>query len=368
MSGIDPGRTVAPLLKRVLFHSGLLALARLARQRVRGVVLRYHALTEGAEQVLYAAPDICLPVDVFRLQMAFAARAYSVVPLDELVAALERGHKLPPRALAITFDDGYADNLEQARPCLAQHGLPATVFVTAGAVGATREFWWDELEGRLLDDRPLPSTLALEVAGVSHRWELGPAATAATVTREVQRAWKPWEDNHPSARHALYRNLYDQLFPLSTAERVAALDTIATWAQAPAGARPSHRSLTERELAELARDPVIEIGCHTMSHPPLATLAPAAQRDEIVQARTRLQAIAGRPIQSFAYPYGRRRDYDAGTVALVRELGFAGACSNFPGLAARGTDAFQVPRLQVRDWDGDTFARQLDTWLGGEVG
>ena len=51
------------LLKRALFHSGLLALARLARQRVRGVILRYHALTDGATTVPYAAPDICLPVD-----------------------------------------------------------------------------------------------------------------------------------------------------------------------------------------------------------------------------------------------------------------------------------------------------------------
>src|SRR5262245_28751478 len=97
-------------VKRALHHSGLLALARLARQRVRGLVLRYHVLTPDGDDVPYAAPDICLPVKAFRLQMAFVRRAYRVVPLGALVEAAATGRPLPPRALAITFDDGYADN------------------------------------------------------------------------------------------------------------------------------------------------------------------------------------------------------------------------------------------------------------------
>ena len=80
-----------PLVKRALFHSGLLGLARMARQRVRGVVLRYHALTDDEREVLYAAPDICMPVAAFRLQMAFVKRAYTVLPLDELVSAVVAG-------------------------------------------------------------------------------------------------------------------------------------------------------------------------------------------------------------------------------------------------------------------------------------
>src|SRR5881397_287246 len=90
--------------KRMMHYSGLLALARLSRSRVRALVLRYHALTDGPHDVPYASPSICLPAEAFRLQMAFIRRAYRVVPLDELVAAVARGSTLPPRALAITFD------------------------------------------------------------------------------------------------------------------------------------------------------------------------------------------------------------------------------------------------------------------------
>src|SRR6185503_18547235 len=127
-------RTMMPLVKRALFHSGLLGLARMARQRVRGVVLRYHALIDDEREVLYAAPDICMPVAAFRLQMAFVKRAYAVLSLDELVASIAGGGKLPPRSLAITFDDGYADNHRLGMPVLQRLGLPATVYVATGCV------------------------------------------------------------------------------------------------------------------------------------------------------------------------------------------------------------------------------------------
>src|SRR5262249_13035587 len=128
-------------MKRALFHSGLLSLAELARGRNGAVVLRYHAITDGVAEVPYATPDICLPVEVFRLQMAFVKRAYSVLALDELVERLERRSALPPRALAITFDDGYADNHRLALPVLRALGLHATLYIATAAVDGGPPPW-----------------------------------------------------------------------------------------------------------------------------------------------------------------------------------------------------------------------------------
>jgi peptidoglycan/xylan/chitin deacetylase (PgdA/CDA1 family) len=333
------------------------------RLRPRAAVLLYPRIAEVACDPW----RLCVTPGHFAQHCEILARRKLARPLSTLVAP-GAGGRQPRRAVAITFDDGYADNLIHARPQLLRHELPATVFVTAGAVGAAREFWWDELEHLLLSEHRLPPTLALQIAGVARRWELGDAAANPGVAPELARAWKPWEDTHPSVRHALYRELYDLLFPLAVAERTQVLDAIGVWAGVPSAARPSHRTLSEGELTELARHPLIDIGCHSMTHPPLATLPPPAQRAEIAQARARLEGLANQPIRSFAYPYGRRRDYDAVTVALVRELGFASACANFAGLLDPGTDPFEVPRLQVRDWDGATFGYQLDAWLAGGVG
>jgi peptidoglycan/xylan/chitin deacetylase (PgdA/CDA1 family) len=124
--------------KRILHHSGLLGLARMARSHERGMVLRYHALTDGTAPVMHAAPDICMSVEAFRLQMAFVKRAYTVVPLDALVDGMARGGAFPRRPLAITFDDGYADNHRLGLPVLRALGLPATIYVATGAVPSVR--------------------------------------------------------------------------------------------------------------------------------------------------------------------------------------------------------------------------------------
>ena len=91
------------------------------------------------------------------------------IGLRRLAKELGEG-TLKPGAVAVTFDDGYANNLYEAKPLLERHEVPATVFVTSGMVGREREFWWDELEAILLASRELPQTLRLEIEGQTHEW------------------------------------------------------------------------------------------------------------------------------------------------------------------------------------------------------
>src|SRR3954471_4527910 len=95
--------------------------------------------------------------------------------LRQLVQALRDGN-LPSRAVVVTFDDGYADNLYKAKPLLERYDIPATVFVVTCAIGREREFWWDDLERLLLQPGTLPETLHLCIDGSAYRWELGEAA------------------------------------------------------------------------------------------------------------------------------------------------------------------------------------------------
>src|SRR5437867_1476665 len=183
--------------KRMLHHSGLLALARLARSRVRALVLRYHVLTDGPGDVLYAAPGVCLPVEAFRLQMAFVRRAYTVVPLDELVAAVARGGKLPPRALAITFDDGYADNHRLAFPVLQGLGFPATLYVTTGALDGGPPLWMSVVRALV---RGAPGR-ELSVAGLP-ALALGTVAERDGAARILTRALVPLAPADRAARLA----------------------------------------------------------------------------------------------------------------------------------------------------------------------
>jgi peptidoglycan/xylan/chitin deacetylase (PgdA/CDA1 family) len=78
--------------------------------------------------------------------------------------------------------------------------------------------------------------------------------------------------------------------------------------------RRQHRCLTEEELRELADGELVEIGAHTLTHPVLADLAPDQQQHEIGGSKRRLEALTGKKIRSFAYPYGKKNHYTQHTV------------------------------------------------------
>jgi peptidoglycan/xylan/chitin deacetylase (PgdA/CDA1 family) len=308
-------------VKRALYHSGLLALARLARQRVRGLVLRYHALTEGAVEVPYAIPDICLPVEAFRLQMAFLRRAYSVVTLDELVEATTAGRALPPRSVAITFDDGYADNHRLGLPVLRRLGLPATIYVATGGVEDGPPLWMSLVRALVLG---APGT-SLEVPGV------GAFALDGS-----------------GGRYAAGRALTRALVPLGASERAERLAEAAAHAGIDVVRPLAGVMLDWAQVRELAANGWT-IGAHTVSHVNVA-LAPAAEAEnEIARSRDALAAAIGAPVAHFAYPNagGEHRYFDAEVAGILRRLGFKSAVTSRAGALRPGADCFVLPRLGV---------------------
>jgi peptidoglycan/xylan/chitin deacetylase (PgdA/CDA1 family) len=282
--------------------------------------------------------------------------------LQQLSLALAKGTTLPGRSVVVTFDDGYADNLHNAKPLLQRYEVPATIFLPSGFIGSEDGFWWDELDRLLLQPGRLPKHLRLQINGKTHRWQLAEAARYPRTEFRRHRRWRAWEDA-PTPRHSLYKSLWRLLQRAPDEERRRVLVELRRWAGVEEEGQSSQPLLSLEQAAALANEDLIEIGAHTVSHPSLASLSLESQRNEIVKSKARLQDIAGRPVTSFAYPYGKRSDYSVQTIALVREAGFTCACSNFPGRVTLSTDAFQLPRLQVEDWEGEEFAQQLVGWF-----
>jgi peptidoglycan/xylan/chitin deacetylase (PgdA/CDA1 family) len=123
--------------------------------------------------------------------------------------------------------------------------------------------------------------------------------------------------------------------------------------------------LSAAETARLGEGQLIEVGAHTMTHPVLSRLSLADQQDEIQQSKSRLEELIGRPVNSFAYPHGLSSDFTQETAALVRDAGFDCGCAAMPGIVQRDTSAYQLPRLTVRDEDGDQFAERLSSYFRG---
>jgi len=112
----------------------------------------------------------------------------------------------------------------------------------------------------------------------------------------------------------------------------------------------------------LAFGDIVEIGAHTLTHPVLSTLPLDQQQHEIGGSKRRLEALTGKRVTSFAYPYGKKNHYNQQTVKTVQASGFDCACSNFGGLVTRTSNRFALPRFQPMDWDGDRFAEIVEDW------
>lgn len=319
-----------------------------------GLILQYH-------RVIAAPTDphiLCVTPDHFEAHLQVVRQCGQPVSLRQLVQSLRSG-RLIERAIVVTFDDGYADNLHYARPLLARYAVPATVFVSTAYIDHPREFWWDELERLVLTPGTLPETVALQIDGARHAWRLGERACYSEAEWRQRQDWDLARPDDPTERHALFRGLYGVLHPLDNQQREAALDQLAALAQQPQRRRATHRMLTAREVVELAADGLVEIGAHTHTHPALAALPEEAQRAEISDSKTILEELLGAPVTSFAYPHGAA---SRATRQAVRDAGYRCACSNVRDNVWRGSDLFQLPRIRVKDWDGETFARWLDGW------
>jgi peptidoglycan/xylan/chitin deacetylase (PgdA/CDA1 family) len=328
-------------------------LRRRLRGRAVGLILCYHRVAQDRPDPW----ELCVSPQHFAEHLEVISAVGRPVPLPELTADAKE-HDRP--LVAVTFDDGYADNLHAAKPLLEAADVPATVFVVSGAVGQAREFWWDELERALLGASATPPTLQVQVDGETTTWRLD----ETRFTDEDHERYADWTATHrtdPHPRHRVFREAHRTLGLAEAHEREAAISRLLD--DRDAGSRESRRPLTEEELLQLADGSLVEIGAHTVTHPILSSLPESEQRWEVARAKVELEAVLDRPVQTFSYPHGYRH-YTPTTVEAVREAGYDLACSTTRELVYARSDPFELPRYCLDDCGGDELARDLDRWLG----
>ena len=255
-----------------------------------------------------------------------------VLPLRQAVAAL-KGGRLPRRAVAITFDDGYRDNHDEALPVLRRHGLPATFFVASSFLDGGR-MWNDTVIEAVRHARGA----ALDLTGTP-AYSLGVLPLAGEGARP----------------HAL-RAIIGLAKYLAPAERQRCVDAVAERAQAELPADLMMSSEHVRALHQAG----MEIGAHTTTHPILKGMPAQQVRAEIDDNRRALAQITGHAPTLFAYPNGRPDvDYDESTAEAVRSMGFEAAVSTAWRAARTGDDLWQLPRYTPWERTRWRFAMRL---------
>jgi len=313
---------------------------RLARRRFQpnGFILTYHRV---------AAPrvdpwNIAVAPDNFAGQMQVLAEYADVVPLLDLPGRLQRGLRGRPAA-AVTFDDGYHDNLVAAKPVLDGLDLPATVFVPTGWIGDSRPMWWDRLSHALLTPEVLPERLLLHAYGRDFSW----------AQSEMARSDAPGH----RARAGIHRQVWSRLRELHNDDaRHEVLDALASTLGTDERPVADARPMTLAELRVLAVDGQFSVGSHSVTHPTMPSLSSEAKRREVEDSARHLEEVLGSRPATFAYPYG---DLDVECAALVKAAGYELACSTREDLLWPAYDPHLLPRITVGNWSAAEFRARL---------
>lgn len=319
--------------------------------RPKNIILMYHRVAEVENDPW----ELSVKPDYFKEHLQVLSRFDEVLTLRNLSEKVinQRSRK---KAIALTFDDGYRDNLYVAKKWLETFKIPATFFIASGYTGIKREFWWDELERLLLAPGRLPQKFQLNEMQLE--WELG---TDAVMTNEEYKKYQSWttDNNPPTKRHGLYLAVWQVLREYSHEKQLKVMDQISEWSGNGDEKRENY-PMTKEELTKLSRSEFIEIGAHTYYHPSLPAIPQAAQMNEIFEGKKALEAWLNKQIKTFSYPYG---NYSMKTINLVKDAGFDFAYTSQPGMAGKKQTRFTLPRFQVKNWNGREFEHKLSQWL-----
>lgn len=294
-----------------------------SRTRGLGVILTLHHVRAWHGRAF--APNRLLEVEPAFFDAALTRASelgFEFVTLDEAARRVRAGRSERP-FLHVTFDDGYRDVRDHALPILRRHGAPATLYVASGFADHSVDIWWLALETALARaDRVF--------------MDLG-RGEATLACRTVSEKYAAWSSVYWTLRSGAENRLRAEVARLSREQGVDALsfarDLCMGW----------------DELEDVAADPLVEIGAHTVTHPMLAKHPDQVVRAEMANSRSAIATRLGRTPRHFAYPVGDRfaagpRDY-----ALAAELGFETAVTTRPGhlTAAHAGMLTALPRVSL---------------------
>jgi peptidoglycan/xylan/chitin deacetylase (PgdA/CDA1 family) len=327
----------------LLHHSGAFALARRLRGR-RAVVLTYHGVLGGNDDRYDFLNANFVAASAFERHMAHIARHYRPVRGPELVEWLSRGVEPPERAVAVTFDDGFANNCHVAYPILRRLGIPFTIFLTTGLIGRPdAQLWTERVKRSIL--LSAQSSVVVDLGGEVLEASLTSTRERERVARQVLGRLKRW---NPERRD----------------RAVAAIEAVAGRHPLQESDQERYRFLTWDETRTMAAAGV-DFGSHTVEHPILSTLTSAAMEREIGESKRTIERELGVACTTFAYPNGQPGDFGAREEAALRAAGYLGAFALDGGLNRVPINPYRLHRVNIgREYDLPLFEGTISGLLG----
>jgi len=310
-------RSLRDLASRALWKVGPTRPARMSRDRL--TVATFHRVLPERYRREYAYPGLVVTPEELEGFLGFFAHHYAVDTLARSLARWKEGGAADRPLLAVTFDDGQADNFEYARPVVEKAGLRATFFIPAAHVDEGAALWHDRLGfavRRAIERQPA------RVAELAPELSHDPA-----VAQDSQRAARALANWAKALKPEEREELIARVEELAGAPEHPAWDGMMSWEQLKELSRAGH-----------------EICSHSLTHPILPQCSDGELEREVAGSKALLEERLQVEVESFCYPNG---DYDARVVEAVRAAGYRQAVTTTGGPNRRGTSLFELGRCDM---------------------
>lgn len=322
-----------------MVHCGFARWSR-GRRAGQAAVLTFHGVRADGETEEVLDTGLHLPQGALRAICQHLARHYEVVPASQVAAAAQGLTDLPPRAVALTFDDGYASNYELALPILMDLKLPATVFLASAYLEGAL-LWFQRVDWALNSTRrmevPLPMRDGMRRFSLAGRQDR--IRTMGALLHDLKQS--PWGEL--KQRVSSLESILEVSPPCDVQETPMCL-----------------RSLTWEQATEMASTGLIELGGHTHEHPILSNCTPEEILDEIRIGRELIALRTGRAPVLFAYPNGGVADINVTAQTATADAGYTAGFSMINGFVAGGQNLFSLPRYGAPE-----SLRQMEATVSG---
>jgi peptidoglycan/xylan/chitin deacetylase (PgdA/CDA1 family) len=305
----------------------------------RWTIAMYHRVIEDPAQDPFAL-GMCITRTNFERQLRYLGSSFNFIGVNEAIRRIKAGDALPERALSITFDDGYLDNLTTALPILKALAVPYSIYIPTGGLDTDEMLWWDRVIAALACTGK--TSVDLQAVGLAERSVVLPLAGSAAAASADQVLALLWS-HAPASVMECVRQIEQYLAPYDAAQVAA-------------------RRLTSQQIVELHRLGA-DIGAHSVSHPNLGMLNVERTRQEMVESREYLENLLQSPVPGFAYPGGRMVD---ATSAMAKEVGFDYALATEVGVNPPAPDLFTLRRIGMPDTGMADFRRAFGAALARE--
>lgn len=266
-----------------------------------------------------------ISVDEFDKQMRFLANECNVLSMNEVVYHLESKTPFARNSVAITFDDGFANNFSDAAPVLRRYELPAMFYIAAGIVNTDMMFWVDELEDCI--NLTEQKKLSIQLEEKKYDFDLSSEQNKLFALNTVKAFCK----KAPSfVKNAILKEVSEK-----------------TNVQADVSHCANYKKIKWREVKDLASDPLFLIGGHSSYHDILSNLPEDKMRKDIDICIDLLEYHIGQKVRHFSYPEGQNEHYNNSVIEALKDRDVVCSPSAISGVNTHTDDPFQLKRVMV---------------------